>query len=183
MKLRELKQEDSELMLEWMQDDSVVHDLQTDFMKLTIDDCKNFIKQAREQYTEKNPHYLHYAITDEDSEDFDEYLGTVSLKNIDYRNERAEFAITIRQKAMGIGLARLAMQEIISIGFERYDLNLIYWYVSPENMRANRFYEKNGYKGMNYELLHLELEEEYRTARLYSEPAQYIWYFVKRSTH
>jgi hypothetical protein len=61
VKLRELKLEDAEHMLEWMQDDTVVHDLYTNFLKMTID----------------------------------KYLGAVSLKNIDYRNGRAEFAIDI----------------------------------------------------------------------------------------
>lgn len=180
MKLRELKIEDAEPMLEWMKDDSVVHDLQTDFLKMEISDCKNFIKQAKELYSQKKPRYLHYAITDEDSEDFDEYLGTVSLKNVDYNYRRAEFAITIRRKAMGLGLAGLAMKEIIRIGFECYNLNLIYWYVSPENKRANRFYEKNGYKGMNYEALLSNLEEEYGISRLDSKSERYIWYFIKR---
>ena len=31
-------------MLEWMHDDSVVHDLQTDFSSKTIEDCKSFIE-------------------------------------------------------------------------------------------------------------------------------------------
>lgn len=181
MKLRELKSKDTELMLEWMKDDSVVHDLQTDFLKMTVDDCRNFIRQAREQYAEKNPCYLHYAITDEAGGDFDEYLGTVSLKNIDYTFKRAEFAIAIRKKAMGLGIAHLAMKEIIRIGFQQLDLNLIYWYVSPENLRANRFYEKNGYKGMNYGALDLTREDGYQISGLDSEPGLYIWYFIKRS--
>lgn len=179
MKLRELKLEDAEFMLEWMQDDSVVHDLQTDFLKLTIDDCKNFIRQTKVQYAERNPHYLHYAITNEGSEDFDEYLGTVSLKNINYYYGRAEFAITIRKKAMGLGLAGLAMKEIIRIGFERFGLNLIYWYVSPQNIRANRFYEKNGYKGSSYEEIHL-WQNEGCPAISDMNPAKYIWYVIER---
>lgn len=180
MKLRELKPKDAELMLEWMQDDSVVHDLQTDFLKMTMDDCKNFIRQADEQYAEKNPHDLHYAITDEDHEGFNEYLGTVSLKHIDYDHGRAEFAIAIRKKAMGLGVAHWAMKEIIRIGFECCNLSLIYWYVSPGNLRANRFYEKNGYKGLNYEEFDLR-QKEYQITEFDSDPRQYIWYFIKRN--
>ena len=37
------------------------------------------------------------AITD----DNDEYMGTVSLKNINYTDSFAEFAITVRRTAMG----------------------------------------------------------------------------------
>ena len=40
---------------------------------------------------------IHMAITD----DNDEYMGTVSLKNINYIDSFAEFAITVRRTAMG----------------------------------------------------------------------------------
>lgn len=179
MKLRKLKIEDAEFMFEWMRDDSIVRDLQTDFLKMNIDDCNKFIVRAREQYTEKNPHYLHFAIIDEDSEDFDEYLGTVSLKNINYDYGRAEFAITIRHKAMGRGLARLAMQEIIDIGFEHIGLKGIYWYVSTQNIRANKFYEKNGYKGGSYEEFCLWQEGNKIVTKTDTDPEKYIWYYVK----
>lgn len=183
MKLRELRLGDAELMFEWMKDDSVVHDLQTDFLKMEIDDCKNFISRAKEQYAEKNPLHLHYAITDEMGKDSDEYLGTVSLKNINYVSGQAEFAIAIRQKAMHKGLARLAMEEIIAIGFERLALSTVYWYVSPKNIRANRFYEKNGYQGMNYEEFHLNYEGEHQIATSDREPAKYIWYLCKNTNN
>ena len=39
MYLREFKQKDAPLMLEWMHDPSVVENLQTDFGSKTIEDC------------------------------------------------------------------------------------------------------------------------------------------------
>lgn len=38
MKLRPLEEKDATLMLEWMHDDSVVHNMGTDFSKKTIED-------------------------------------------------------------------------------------------------------------------------------------------------
>ena len=70
-------------------------------------------------------------------------MGTVSLKNIE--NGTAEFAITVRKGAMGKGVSKYAMSEIIRIGLEELNLKSVYWCVSPENKRAVKFYDKNGY--------------------------------------
>lgn len=84
---------------------------------------------------------LHLALVDEN----DEYMGTVSLKDIDKINKTAEFANTIRKCAMGKGYSSQAMKMIIEKAFEEYGLESVYWCVSPENKRAVRFYDKNGY--------------------------------------
>ena len=65
------------------------------------------------------------------------------------KNKNAEFAITVRKCAMGKGYSVYGMNEIIRLGFEKYNLETIYWYVSKRNARAIRFYEKNGYKEMD----------------------------------
>ena len=141
MKLRKLKQEDAPLMLEWMHDGSVVHDMGTDFSKKTLDDCHIFISSSETDFP-----CIHRAIVDENGE----YMGTVSLKNIDQENKNAEFAITVRKCAMGKGYSAYGMSEMLRLGFEQYRLDLIYWYVSKNNARAIRFYEKNGYKQVDF---------------------------------
>lgn len=133
MRLRKLKEKDAPLMLEWMHDDSVVHFMHTDFASKTIEDCRNFIKSAQDETRN-----LHLAIVNDE----DEYMGTVSLKDI--HDGAAEFAITIRKCAMGKGYSSWAMKEIIATG-KKKGLNCIYWCVSKENKRTIRFYDKNGY--------------------------------------
>lgn len=135
MRLRNLKVEDAPLMLEWMHDDFVVHDLKTDFSKKTIDNCRAFISLS-----ENDKENVHLAIADEQ----DVYMGTVSLKNI--KEQTAEFAITVRRCAMGKGYSVFGMKEIIRLAFCKYDLNCVYWCVDPVNKRAVRFYDKNGYR-------------------------------------
>ena len=130
-----LKTKDAPLMLEWMHDDFVVHDLKTDFAKKDLNDCLLFIANS---LTDKDN--INLAIVD----DNDEYMGTVSLKHISI--DSAEFAITVRSCAMGKGYSKFGMNEIINRGFMELKLNLIYWCVSPQNKRAVRFYEKNGFK-------------------------------------
>lgn len=168
MKLRKLEQKDAPFMLEWMHDESVVEYLQADFAHKTLEDCRSFIEAAQD--TTKN---MHLAITD----DNDEYMGTVSLKNIE--NGSAEFAITIRKVAMGNGYSKYGMKEIIRIGLEELELNRIYWCVSPENIRACRFYDKNGYKQMkltDYEKSRLITGGGYSPEQI----SRYKWYQVTK---
>ena len=107
MRLRKLELKDAPLMLEWMHDETVVKDMQADCSSKTLEDCNHFILSSKD--TRKN---LHLAIVDEN----DEYMGTVSLKNIE--EDKAEFAITVRKNAMGKGYSRFGMREIIRIGLD-----------------------------------------------------------------
>lgn len=140
--IRELQEKDAMYMYEWMQDKNVTENLKADFRNKTVEDCKKFIKESLD-----NENNLHCAIVNER----DEYLGTVSLKNINKDDSSAEFAITIRRKAMGTGCSTYAMKEIMRRGFEKLNLNYIYWYVDQKNERAVRFYDKNNYKRIDFE--------------------------------
>ena len=159
MKLRKLKVKDAPLMLEWMHDKRVVEKLRTNFLSKTLEDCENFIKSS---WDDKNN--LNVAIVDEN----DTYMGTVSLKNI--KETSAEFGITIRQCAMGKGYSIWAMKEVFRIGFEERGIKKIYWCVSPDNKRAVRFYDKNGFKRV--EAKELDMIEGYTQEQIDA----YVWY-------
>ena len=139
MKLRELQLKDAPLMLEWMHDEDVVHNLRADFMSKTIDDCIDFINFSN---SETN---LHMAIVSGD----DEYMGTVSLKNIDKVKKEAELGITVRKKAMSKGYSWFGMNNILEIAFKKLDLCKVYWCVSKNNLRAIGFYNKHNFNEMN----------------------------------
>ena len=164
MKIRTLEKKDAEYMLEWMHDSSVTADLNTDFERKTIEDCEAFI-EASWADTEN----CHFAIVDEK----DEYMGTVSLKHIDAEHKEAEFAIAIRKTAMGKGLSSYGMKSIIRYGLEKLDLDRIYWYVSKNNHRAVRFYDKNGF---------LRIGEPMNrwTDQFESDLSSYYWYVVNK---
>lgn len=167
MKLRQLEGKDAEFMLEWMHDDFVVKNLKTNFTNKTLMDCKKFIADSHDD--SKN---LHMAIVNE----ADEYLGTVSLKHIDDIHY-AEFAITVRKKAMGHGFSKFALNEILRIGFENYGLNCIYWCVDKMNLRAIKFYDKNRYPRVPH--------EDIKTALIYTDEQinSYIWYAVTKAVY
>ena len=149
---------DAPLMLEWMNDESVVKYMQADFQSKTEDDCRKFIADSWE-----DKESLHMAIANDE----DVYQGTVSLKHI--TDSSAEFAITIRASAMGKGISSAAMELMLRIGFTRLHLSEIYWCVSPENARAVRFYDKNGYKRIDPPA---DLAGGYTATQISS----YIWY-------
>ncbi len=160
MRLRELQLKDAPFMLEWMHDSNVTEKLKTRFGTKTLDDCRSFIRDSAD--STKN---LHLAIVNDE----DEYMGTVSLKNLEA--EQAEFAITVRSCAMGKKYSQYGMKEIIRKGFEELKLQRIYWCVSPLNERAIRFYDKNGYHRIGVRELSVP-------AGQYTdqETAWYIWY-------
>lgn len=136
MYLRKMEIKDAPLMLEWMHDEDVVHNLHANFKEKTINDCEKFIINAQE--TTSN---LHLTI----ASDEDEYMGTVSLKNIDYVKKNAEFAITVRKESMGRGYSWYGMEAILEKAFNDLDLNSVYWCVSRKNKRAIRFYDKHNF--------------------------------------
>ena len=149
-------------MLEWMHDPSVVEYMQADFASKSLDDCIGFIHSS----SDKN---AHFAVVD----DQDKYMGTVSLKHI--TDNEAEFAITVRKVAMGKGISSFAMREIIEYGFNTLNLKSIYWCVNPENKRAVRFYDKNGYTRID--------KKEFSGGYTPEQIQQYIWYQILRVDH
>ena len=60
MELRKLKITDAPLMLEWMQDDEVVHYMQANFQAKTLSDCELFIKLSQED--EENLHLEFFCV-------------------------------------------------------------------------------------------------------------------------
>jgi diamine N-acetyltransferase len=163
MHLRKLETQDAPLMLEWMHDGSVTRDLQADFASKDLADCEKFISESW-----LDGQNYHLAIVDESNT----YLGTASLKHI--HNNEAEFAIAIRTAAMGRGIAAEAMKNTIKIGFEEKNLTSIYWCVSPENARAVRFYDKNGYGRVSPS--DLKIPEGYSKQQI----QQYWWYRITK---
>lgn len=160
--LRRLELRDIPLMLEWMHDPSVTEYLRADFRSKTAEDCERFILNS---WTDENN--LHLAIADET----DVYLGTVSLKNI--LGGTAEFAIVLRTAAMGRGISSDAMKEAVKFGFEEKKLDSIFWCVSPENRRAVRFYDRNGYVRVPYEGLPIRGYDDAMIRSLF-------WYLVTK---
>lgn len=134
--LRQLKDEDYILMHKCMSDPNVNKYMNIDGGKMKPEDCLSFINKTRSDNNSK-----HFAIADEN----DRWIGTISLKNIEYKVKTAEYAIITSSEAHGKGYAYEATKEILRYAFETLKLNRVYLDVLVDNVRANKFYKKMGF--------------------------------------
>lgn len=139
MKLRKLMDSDAKGMLEWMEDPEINSNFRFSAENISKESVAAFIGKAIVQWEEGTT--LHYAIGD----DNDNYMGTVSLKNIDKESSHAEYAISLRKCAQGKGLGEQATREVLKKAFEEWKLERVYLNVLSENLRAISLYEKMGF--------------------------------------
>lgn len=162
MILRELKEKDAEGMLEWMHDPEIQKNFRFSVLDKTMEDILGFIREAETQIIDGKS--VHYAIVGEG----DEYLGTISLKNVDLTSKNAEFAISLRKKAQGKGIGTKAIHKILNLAFHNFGLQRVYLNVLSENERAIRLYEKCGFVYEGEFRNHLCLRGEYKSLKWYS---------------
>lgn len=158
MKLRKLSLKDQDDILEWMKDPDINCFFRFDSESINQDTVVHFIKESH-----SNQENMHYAIANDE----DEYLGTISLKNIDYKNGNAEYAVSLRQKAIGQGIASKATDTLLYIAFFELKLHKVYLNVVDNNARAIHFYEKYGFNFEGEFVEHLNIRSEYRNLRWY----------------
>lgn len=157
--LRKLQLKDIPLMLEWMHDEEAKHIFQNNFAEMDEDAAKRFVENSFSNTQQ------HFAIVDDED---DEYLGTISLKNIDSKNKNAEYAISTRKKSRGTGTNQKATELILKYGFDNLKLHKIYLNVLSSNQRAICFYKKCGfiYEGTFKE--HLFVDNKYQDLEWYA---------------
>jgi diamine N-acetyltransferase len=136
IKLRSLSLDDAASMMEYIEDKEISENFVFTRYPLSIDNFKSFIQSSWNDKVNVN-----YAIDDEG-----EYAGTISLKNINYIDKTAEYAIVTRKKYWGTGIAKEATSKIIEYGFNSLNLRKIYLNVLSTNERANKFYLKYGFE-------------------------------------
>jgi diamine N-acetyltransferase len=157
IKLRQLQHKDAPLMLEWMHDAEINCNFQLDFAHATIDTALNFIENSFSN-TDQN-----FAVVDEN----DEYLGTISLKHISHTNDKAEYAIVMRKKVHGTGMAVIATKELLRYAFEDLKLHKVYLSVIEENICAQKMYEKCGFKYEGLDIDSVKINGKYKNHKWY----------------
>ena len=139
VRLRELQEKDAPLMLEWMHDEEVLKGLQKPFRDMTLENAVAFIKSVSYEVAEGNS--LHYAIVNEQ----DEYLGTISLKDLDLAAKHAEYAVTMRSGFHGQGIGTRASKLLLTKAFTELGLERVYLTVLADNTHAKHMYERCGF--------------------------------------
>lgn len=159
-KLRHLSPKDANRMVEMMHDEQTIRYLQIGGSGYTNDVALRFIESTMDESVN-----LHRAVVDAN----DVYCGTISLKNIDYNKSDAEYAISIHPEAQGKGVAKAATEQILQIAFEEKNLQTVYLNVLDENVRANRFYLKSGFRYTHTTMMLFRDEEQ-----------KLNWYLIKK---
>lgn len=162
MTLRRLQEKDANGMLEWMHDPEIQKSFQAPMGEKTLEDVRNFIQSASIAWEDGKS--VHYAIADET----DEYMGTISLKELDMHVGKAEYAISLRKNAQGKGIATQATMELLRLAFEEHGLKRVYLNVLADNERAIQLYEKCGFRYEGEFRKHLLLRNEYRNLKWYA---------------
>ncbi len=162
MILRLLKEKDAAGMLDWMHDPKVNQFFRFDAKSMTEEKVKDFIKQSLIDAEQKKS--FNFAITD----DNDEYLGTISLKNIDWAAKTAEYAISMRKTAQGKGLATAATNELLQYAFEELGLNRVFLNVLYDNDKAIHLYEKCGFQYEGMFKNHVNIRGENKSLKWYA---------------
>lgn len=151
MELRKLQKCDIDGMLEWMHDDDINRFFRFHAADTTKEQAEIFIENS---FTKEN---RHYAVVDEKNQ----YLGTISLKNINLEDRNAEYAISIRKGAWGKGVSAEATKKVLEIAFEELKLQKVYLNVLSENGRAVKFYEKAGFTYIGESKNHVMIKGEF----------------------
>lgn len=134
--LRPLAAKDAPRMVEMMHDSVTTRYLQIGGPGYALDTAVGFIAGTADESVN-----LHRAVVDEE----DVYQGSVSLKHIDLEKKEAEYAISMHPEAQGKGAAKAASAGILDIA-RGLGLTRVYLNVLVENQRANRFYQKFGFR-------------------------------------
>ena len=162
MRLRKLKQEDADGMLEWMHDKDIQKSFRASMLNKTRDEVLNFIESAG--IIPEDGKDVHYAIADDE----DMYLGTISLKEISIVDGTAEYAISLRRCAQGKGIGKRATKMLLDKAFHEYGLQRIYLNVLSDNEHAIAMYEKCGFVYEGEFRKHLFLRGKYCDLKWYA---------------
>ena len=74
-------------------------------------------------------------------------VGLIGLLNIDQKNGKAEYYITLgEQEYKGKGIASKASTLLLDYAFNQLDLNKVYLYTEVANITAQRLFERIGFK-------------------------------------
>jgi len=156
--LRQLEEKDAPLIFEWVKDPDINQHFRFDSDAMTIDSVLGFIHKSQD--ISEN---AHFAIVD----DTDEYMGTVSLKNIDKLTKTAEYAIAIRKKAQRKGYGRKSSLMLLDYAFNTIDLNRVYLNVMSNNVDAINLYENLGFTLEGELKDHIMVKDKLHSLQLY----------------
>lgn len=104
------------------------------------------LEEARQyfQKVQQNPAEKLYSIVDLQK---GRHIGSVSLRNIDWRNRHAELGVLVGDKEYtGRGYGQDAVRTLCRFAFREMNLNRVYLYVRADHNGGIRSYNKVGFR-------------------------------------
>ena len=140
--LREFKKEDILAIREWVNELQIVDNLPDNFLHPhTMSETEAYVNAMLERKYSSQEHFVIANIQTE------EYLGSISIFNIDYKNRAAEIGIVLGKTGLlSQGIGSVALKLAIKFAFERMNLRRLELNVIGFNHRAQKCYLKCGFK-------------------------------------
>lgn len=136
--LRLLSEDDLNDRVNWIND--------RDNIKTLLFDWPTSIEKTKKWFSNSlmDKSKINFSIVDLNK---DVLIGMTGFIQIDYVNRNAQFYITIGNKNFrGLGLSKEVISMVLEYGFLELALEKIYLYTLPNNQKARRIYELNGFK-------------------------------------
>jgi len=137
--LRQLKDDDVTELFALRTDERVNRYLNRP-MPGSLDEVKQFIAIIH-QITQKNEG-LYWVITRKNEP---KLLGTISLRNFEPDQYRAEIGFELQPNQQGQGLMQEALTHVLEFAFNSLGLRAIIAETDPENLRSIRILERHGF--------------------------------------
>lgn len=151
MNFKKIGYEDIDNKVRWYNDKEITKFLHYE-EKFTISGTENWL----DNILHDESRYENVIQVIDDNKYYD--IGIIGLFNIDFKNKKAGFYITIGEKSFqGKGLSKPITNQFLEHSFEKFDLEKIFLFTDENNIKAINLYETIGFKRegfLRHELLH-----------------------------
>lgn len=135
--LREIEEEDLDLIVKWRNDPEILRWL---FSYLPLNKIKQ--KKWYEKYLDDPTQQTFIIEVKEERTP----IGTIGLTDIDYKNQRADLGILIGDKSwQNKGMGKEALKLLIKFALDKMNIRKIKALVFKENVLAIKFYKSCGF--------------------------------------
>lgn len=126
-----------------------------------VEDTRLFLTTCKQQYAmQKQFNALMFFN--------DEFIGITGYNSLDHGNHRGEIGYWMIENAQGKGLMTSAVQKIIQLGFESFDLNRQVIRAAEQNNPSRSLAERLGFQFESIERQSTKLRDTYYNTAVYS---------------
>ena len=142
VKLRALEMDDLDIILKYFNTLELRQYLNTAWPM-----SRNAERQWLERVTLSNPWKHGEIVLAIEDKKTNEFLGTIGVFDVSKQHQRAEFGIAIHNpENLGKGYGTDATKVMLWVAFHVFGLNTVFLHTLDSNKRAQRTYEKAGFK-------------------------------------